>query len=91
MLIKGYVFSASDYNKIWCSLQKQTHVVVLCKTSTTIWCDVLFPPLDTKSDRCGSTRRYPAATTCDPDIPQEQYLSVHLMTDVLSIPSIPVY
>jgi hypothetical protein len=30
----GYVFYASDYNKIWCSVQKQTHVVVLCKTST---------------------------------------------------------
>jgi hypothetical protein len=40
----GYVFCASDYNKIWYSLQKQTHVVVLCKTSTNMWCYMLFPP-----------------------------------------------
>jgi hypothetical protein len=29
LLIRDYVFCASDYNKMWCSLQKQTHVVVL--------------------------------------------------------------
>jgi hypothetical protein len=38
-----YVFCASDYNKIWCSLQKQTHVVVLCKNVTNMWCYLLFP------------------------------------------------
>jgi hypothetical protein len=38
-----YVFCASDYNKMWCSLQKQTHVMVLCKTSTNMWCYMLFP------------------------------------------------
>jgi hypothetical protein len=32
--MKGYVFSASDYNKIWYYLKKQMRVVVLCKTST---------------------------------------------------------
>jgi hypothetical protein len=50
--MKGYVFSASDYNKIWCSLQKQMHVVVLCKTSTNIWCDVLFPLLGRIKNFC---------------------------------------
>jgi hypothetical protein len=40
--IMGYVFCASDYNKMWCSLQKQTHVVVLCKNVTNMWCYVLF-------------------------------------------------
>jgi hypothetical protein len=39
----GYVFYASDYNKIWCSLQKLTHIVVPCKTDTNIWCYLLFP------------------------------------------------
>jgi hypothetical protein len=39
----SYVFCASDYNKMWCFLKKQTHMVVLYKTSTNKWCYVLFP------------------------------------------------
>jgi hypothetical protein len=47
--IMGYVFCASDYNKMWCSLQKQTHVVVLCKNVTNMWCYLLFPLINTSS------------------------------------------
>jgi hypothetical protein len=28
----------NDYNKIWCSVQKQVMVVVPCKTCPKIWC-----------------------------------------------------
>jgi hypothetical protein len=33
----------NNYNKIWCSVQKQVMVVVPCKTCPNIWCYVQFP------------------------------------------------
>jgi hypothetical protein len=51
VLIADCGLYANNYIKIWCSLQKQTTVVVLCKKDTNKWCHLLFPRLG-KEEAC---------------------------------------